>query len=453
MIRRLVISLAIIVPLLLLAALVCYVWPRTTVGDDFRGTVVLHDRALVRKGAGALVACWGAWLLAFSVRALLGEPQGWARIGLVALGLIAFGLLVGTVATWPFAGWFLLIAAALCSASVAVLHGAMTGCRGRLIAPIAMALLMTPLLPIAYLIAHDWIEASRLALPDGRTFIVLQSQVGVVHDNAAGHMLAEEATAGRLFTRAIAIGGRMGGPPGHDPVVIRPAESPGYDADWNEAMSHPFSRLEHGSLVLADGVSLVAFVYPDAYSSDPPPCALYLAWDLQTRTFYGSPWILAMGSHTVYEISPFVLIGADDELNKADVSAALRDRRDRFSDPVVDFDLLERESTHPNPRVRQLVPHLAAARYDGEISSLRGRLGYAEPEERKELGRSLDALEECRQNAVRWMTGMAETDPDTGVRKAAFAALQQLEKPVPPLEVLSAESGPAGGEDRPGGVP
>ncbi|NIM06778.1 MAG: hypothetical protein GTN65_14440 [Armatimonadetes bacterium] len=171
--------------------------------------------------------------------------------------------------------------------------------------------------------------------------------------------------------------------------------------------SHPSRRRLFSS---SDGNILVS-VYPDAevfttWRGTAKVNKANLAYDLRTGQYYGNGFY--EGSEDIEGISPFILIGEDDEPDPGDVEEICSFVENQDFRPysieelsgIPRLEVLQKETLHPNPRVR-----LATAQILGHY--------WRESEKAAEmLGR------------------IAAHDADRKVREAAHSALDLLNRLV-----------------------
>lgn len=175
--------------------------------------------------------------------------------------------------------------------------------------------------------------------------------------------------------------------------MVRPADASEYDLVWWER------GVAGGRVVQSRDTEWVVFIYPRAVLDlrswelryERIDCRMAMAYDVRKGEFH-------TGS-SLTKLSPFLLVGAQDELHADDLHALLSIRRYSFNiDDTHPIGVITDSAAHPNRRVRRIAAQMLGEYWD-EYEAAQATLKH-----------------------------LAETDPDEAVREAAKAALPRLEE-------------------------
>jgi hypothetical protein len=241
-------------------------------------------------------------------------------------------------------------------------------------AVVVLVLPLSHVFLIGRTVLPGWSQRTELPLADGRVFEVKET----VFLQARQDVLAEKLPGDVLFDRSRVIGTSayesLGAP------VVRPAGEEGY------ALEKPADGVSSRSvarLVATADEQWLVLIFPHVYPRRGTGCLGDLAYDLESGAFYGQDDVL--------ELSPFILVGPEDDLEPGDIEVLLDEQTNA---PTIQA--LLTGIHHPNARVRRVVVQALAAR-------------------REYSARARPILEE-----------LARSDEDAGVRQAAEAALAEL---------------------------
>ncbi|NIM05704.1 MAG: hypothetical protein GTN69_13285 [Armatimonadetes bacterium] len=361
MARRLGIWFVVLFPWLLGALMIWYAWPRTpSIVAQRPGLVIIAPNPdLLDKAAFGFVIYWCGAVL-FLLSNLLRKRRLWANLYAV---LVVIGL--------PM--------------MMAVGHG-------------------------MYYMSGPWRDLASLRAKNG-TVYHLQYQ-GVLQGRI--YALSEKLERDQFFLNTRVVGLTNGDSPRYWASVVLPKGMPPVkdsterDTFWSTRWitgftSHPSRQM----LVSSPDGNILVSVYPDAEEFTTAHATVKvnkanLAYDLRTGEYYGAP--ACKGSKDIEGISPFILIGEDDEPDPGDVEeiCSFVEKQDllpsssNYHSGVPYIEVLQKETLHPNPHVR-----LATAQILGHY--------WQESEKAAEmLGR------------------IAAHDADRKVREAAHSALDLL---------------------------
>jgi hypothetical protein len=204
------------------------------------------------------------------------------------------------------------------------------------------------------------------------------------------NVLTEDISNTPFLYRGKVLGRNLGGEYGNW-LIVRPDGMP-----YPQKVGSRLRPLQ-GVLLYRPAAKFVVHAFPyHFYSSPEIGCATNLAYDIETGQCWGF-WELP-------ELSPFILIGADDRLNRDDANALLRLYGTGGASQYIntpETETLAKDASNPNPEVRKLVAQMLGQR------PLREQ--FLGDDERKLVQKTL------RQ--------MSAQDPDPGVRQVARTAL------------------------------
>ncbi len=332
-----------------LAAMTWYVWPRSEAELRPGAAIIAPRHEVIRAASLVLLALLCATVVWLFVGARWGRRLTWQRqVGLLALQI---GLVFGLASPILVMLW----------------HGYNAYCR-------------------------PWRDISELRAADGETY-----RIQLLANTSA---LTEEGRSCQFFLRSRVIGWTE--PRDKDVPVVRPAGDGRYG----------LTRLEDdnggGRLLQSRDGRWVVFAYRHTirgHSTDPKTvarptptriaqridCLMSLAYDTQQGEFYAGASLL--------ELSPFLLIGGDDELNEDDIEGLVSIQRYPSNlDDRWQFGPIAEGAAHANASVRRVAARMLGEYWD-EYEAAQATL--------KEL---------------------AESDPDEAVRGAAAEALATLDE-------------------------
>ncbi len=337
-----------------LAVMTWYVWPRSETELRPEAVIVAPRHEMIRAASLALLALLCVTLLWLFVGARRGRRLEWQRqAGLLALQV---GLVFGVA---------------------------------------------SPVLVMLWVSYQEWSrpwrDLSELRAAGGKTYHVqLLEDVYVLSDGYAQawdvYALSEEVSADQLFRRTTLIGWPERGD--REVPVVRPAGEDEYDLTWTKSLV----ERRRGRLLQSRDGRWVVFAYAEAnwyYSSDSDvriDCMMAFAYDTQQAEFHAGASLM--------ELSPFLLIGADDGLNQDDLEGLLSIRRSPYYniEDTYKIGIISESATHANSSVRGVAAQM--------------------------LGEYWDDYEATQAT----LKALAEADPDEAVREAAKGALVTLDE-------------------------
>jgi len=335
--KRLLIWTLLAVPPVLVGAMVWYATDRAGPSPAPGSILVTHYPELIRQAKQVLLVCWlGAIVLLFYGVARrrttpVSERDMWG-VTLALLGLVA--LLTGPRLPWNIGLPHLVVA---WIAAVAVV-----GRERRLVLYAAM-LVLGLAVPLFYLdtpvLWPAWRDRGSLQARDGNTYHVQRWQVLQAESEA----FTQEISRGTLFLRTRVIGdvyGEFSSAP-----LVRPAGGQ-YDIErgaYRGAMSGPRRLIQS-----KDGRWILFIYYGGPETPSTRGCWTSLAYDVPARKLIADTGLRGL--------SPFILIGPSDMLNRGDLDELAEARQTPSRAPR--DDVLEADLSHPNPRVREAVAQL-----------------------------------------------------------------------------------------------
>jgi len=204
------------------------------------------------------------------------------------------------------------------------------------------------------------------------------------------NVLTEDVSDTPLLYRGKILGSNMGSEYSNW-LIVRPDGMP-YP---RKPASQP--RPLHGVLLYRPAARFVVHAFPFRfYRGSEVGCATNLAYNFGT----GKCW----GFSDLAGLSPFILIGADDRLNRDDANALLRLYRTGGEGAYINTPATEtvaKDASHPNPEVRKLIAQMLGQGFLG---------GYFMDDKERKLVQKI-------------LRQMSAQDPDPGVRQVARTAL------------------------------
>jgi hypothetical protein len=315
------------------------------------GTIIVaHVPQMLQYGKLLLAAYWVCAAVAFGTGALRRRQPSLLRTLEVVLAVLVavFG---GAYAAARLGGPAVLnvalMVALMAGAPAFVIAALLTSSKQprSALVPLALSLLVVfPLgLPELPVFSGAWQDLAEVKAPDGRMYHVQLKQVMQGRD----YGLTEELGRSRFFLRTRVLGD-VRDITSLWPTLVRPA---GSGPRWGTRQ-----------LVLSpDGQWLVYVTesYPRKDSYD-----ICFAYDLRAKRLYR--WADRA------QLSPFLLVGPDDALDSRDVKTLRAWMAEPYTpDEALAPEVLERDSHHPNPRVRALVAELRAGPHPAPTESPR----------------------------------------------------------------------------------
>jgi hypothetical protein len=317
--------------------LVWYAAPRGSFFPEPGMVITAHYPQVLEYGKMLLAAYWVCAAVAFGIGSLHRRQPSLLRTLEVVLAVLVavFG---GAYAAARLGGPAVLDVALMVAlvtfVPAFVIAGALTSPKHPRSALVPLALSLLVVFPLAWpqepALSGTWQDLARVKAPDGYTYHLQLKQAMQGRDYA----LTIETEGGPLFLRTRVLADR----------VLGESDSLGVSPGW-PILIHPSGVRLHPTgrafLVTSHDSQWVSYV-----TSNEGTWSVCFAYDLTAKRLY-------RGDDRA-QLSPFLLIGPDDELDPHDVSTL----RTRVPGPEV----LERDAHHPNPRVRALVRELRAGR-------------------------------------------------------------------------------------------
>ncbi len=327
--RRVALAALAVIPWAVAASVILYA--SQTSGFDLRqGDIIRLPRPemMERARMALLVLWWTVALLLAGVTLVVrlrrgGRPLPIAGVACAVVLLVVLAREWAAVLLWV---WALLVTGI----------GAYERRRLKWLTYMAIVVLILPL-SLAYLDFRTrfpaWGQRTELTLEDGRVYQVQR----VSFLQASQDVLAERLPDDQLFSRSRVIGtspyGGVGAP------LVRPA---GVERYHLKKPGELISGRSVARLVTSTDERRLVLIFPREYPKRGAGCLGDLAYDLEDFVF--------CGGDGVHSLSPFILVGADDELEASDVEMLLDAQANA---PLIDALLVGVD--HENPRVRALV--------------------------------------------------------------------------------------------------